>query len=211
MYKGCGKFYEAIQKLGWDDFIPIILEENLSYYQAQLSERKWIATLDCVNNGYNIDLGGFGKDKHSERTLEKISNKLRGIKRSDDFKKHLSEIRTGWIFSEETKLKISKSLTGRKLSESHIKNISESHKGHSSWNKGLKMSEEYKNKLRMSHRNKIPVRQIDNQGVVLAVYESIHEANRVTGIRDGNISRCVNGKIKTAGGYHWEFADDTKN
>ena len=39
------------------------------------------------------------------------------------------------------------------------------------------------------------------------IYPSIKEAERQTGISQGNISKCCNGKRKTAGGFHWEFVD----
>ena len=35
------------------------------------------------------------------------------------------------------------------------------------------------------------------------VFESISEANRITGISKQHISFCINGKRKTAGGFHW--------
>lgn len=34
-------------------------------------------------------------------------------------------------------------------------------------------------------------------------YKNIMDASRKTNINRGNISSCVNGAIKTAGGYHW--------
>lgn len=40
------------------------------------------------------------------------------------------------------------------------------------------------------------------------VYSSMHQAQKETGINNGSISSCCNGKIKTAGGYHWQFAKD---
>ena len=39
------------------------------------------------------------------------------------------------------------------------------------------------------------------------IYESISDAARQTGICRQNIGKCCNGKIKTAGGFHWEFVD----
>lgn len=36
-------------------------------------------------------------------------------------------------------------------------------------------------------------------------YESVSDAARQTGISNGNISQCCNGKRKSAGGFHWEF------
>lgn len=37
------------------------------------------------------------------------------------------------------------------------------------------------------------------------VYNSIHQAEKKTGISHSTISNCCNGKGKTAGGFHWEF------
>ena len=34
-------------------------------------------------------------------------------------------------------------------------------------------------------------------------YPSVHEAERQTGIDNSSISKCLNGKRKTAGGFHW--------
>ena len=38
-------------------------------------------------------------------------------------------------------------------------------------------------------------------------YSSIREASEQTGVCQSSISRCCNGKRKTAGGFHWEFVD----
>lgn len=51
-----------------------------------------------------------------------------------------------------------------------------------------------------------PVLQMDKQYNIVAKYNSITEAQRITGIN--NISNCCNGKYKTAGGYIWRFSDD---
>ena len=37
------------------------------------------------------------------------------------------------------------------------------------------------------------------------VFPSIIEANRITGISDGNICSCLKGRHKSAGGYHWRY------
>lgn len=38
------------------------------------------------------------------------------------------------------------------------------------------------------------------------VYPSAHEVERQTGINSGNIIKCCKGKLKTTGGYHWQYA-----
>ena len=39
------------------------------------------------------------------------------------------------------------------------------------------------------------------------VYESTMEVERQTGISNGCISSCCNGRQKTAGGYHWKYVE----
>ena len=43
-------------------------------------------------------------------------------------------------------------------------------------------------------------------GELLATFPSTREAERVTGINQGNISKCCLGKYKSAGGYIWRYA-----
>ena len=50
------------------------------------------------------------------------------------------------------------------------------------------------------------VQMLDKKtGELLATFPSITEAERVTGINQGNISTCCNGKRKSAGGYIWRY------
>ncbi len=50
-----------------------------------------------------------------------------------------------------------------------------------------------------------PVVQYTSEGVFMALYPSIHEAERVTGIAKSNIRKVCRGKRKTAGGYLWLY------
>lgn len=70
-------------------------------------------------------------------------------------------------------------------------------------------------KVSMSHMRKIQqihadssskkVDQISEDGEVVAVFDSQAKASKETGISQGNISECCNGKRKIAGGYKWAF------
>ena len=42
-------------------------------------------------------------------------------------------------------------------------------------------------------------------GELLAIFSSIHEAERVTGIANQSISKCCLGKLKSSGGYVWRY------
>ena len=51
------------------------------------------------------------------------------------------------------------------------------------------------------------VQMFDKQtGELLATFPSTMEANRVTGINQGNIWSCCKGKLKSAGGYIWRYS-----
>jgi hypothetical protein len=50
-----------------------------------------------------------------------------------------------------------------------------------------------------------PIRQCDKSGVTIEVYPSLAEAAWVTKIDMKNISSCCRGKIKSAGGFVWNY------
>lgn len=49
------------------------------------------------------------------------------------------------------------------------------------------------------------VAQMTRDGILIRIWDSQKEASEVTGIPQQNISKCCNGKLKTAGGYRWSF------
>jgi hypothetical protein len=57
----------------------------------------------------------------------------------------------------------------------------------------------------IDHKNGKPIYQIDKEtGEVIAEFESLSQADRITGISFGNISNNIRGHNKTAGGYVWK-------
>lgn len=110
------------------------------------------------------------------------------------------------IVSDEMRMKMSKAQKGRK----HNKETKEKM---SAWQIGKKLSEETKKKISAAHAGrkrimdfeskcKKPVRCIET-GIV---YKTIKDAGISIGYIDGcAISRCLRGKSKTSGGYHWEY------
>lgn len=57
--------------------------------------------------------------------------------------------------------------------------------------------------------NRKAIRQFSLDGKEVAVYESIQEAIRQTGIN--NIYKVAKGEMKTAGGYIWKYIDDNSS
>lgn len=41
------------------------------------------------------------------------------------------------------------------------------------------------------------------------IFKSIMEAERVTGVHNSNIAKCLKGKRKTSGGYKWQYINDS--
>ena len=57
---------------------------------------------------------------------------------------------------------------------------------------------------------KKPVKQLSLDGKVIKTFSMISEAKRPTGIDATQITRVCKGKNITAGGYKWEYAEETK-
>lgn len=58
---------------------------------------------------------------------------------------------------------------------------------------------------KMNKKTRKRVVQTDNKGNFIALYVSVSEAGRQTGINFKNISACCLGKRKNAGGYIWNY------
>jgi group I intron endonuclease len=94
---------------------------------------------------------------------------------------------------------------GEKRTKKHIENLSKSCKGRISPNKGKKYSDEFKKKLSDSSTVKRKVKQINLDGEVIKIWDSIKDAQKYLQIK--HISEVCKKKkhYKTAGGYVWEY------
>lgn len=116
------------------------------------------------------------------------------------------------IYAEEGFLKpaynstlIAGSRLGTKFTQEQIKRLSDAHKGYIfSDERRAQLSELQKDK---SFRPPSPVKQIDlKTGLVVKEYEKIKDAKQ-DGFHPGHISSVCSGKLKTHGGYRWEYID----
>ena len=76
--------------------------------------------------------------------------------------------------------------------------------------KGMIFSDEHKLALREANTKAHgrAISQYDKENVFIKTFRSISEAARETGISQPNISSCLAGKTKSAGGFHWKYAKE---
>lgn len=103
-YDGCPRFWNAIQKYGWDNFTHTIIVYDLTLDEANRLEKHFISKYKTCEkeHGYNIAEGGsnaptmLGKH-HSEDTREKMRQSALGRKISEEQKKRHSETMKGMM------------------------------------------------------------------------------------------------------------------
>lgn len=194
-YKRNILFFKAIKKYGWDAFKHEILAEGLDKTAAEEMEIRLIKELKANNPkyGYNIENGGNTLGTHSAETLKKMSEAQKGEKNH--------------MYGKPSPMR------GKKASPETIEKNRQSHLGKQSWNKGIKMSEEQKSKLRKpkSEEHKAKLSKAKSKPVICIdtgiVYPSTKVAAESVGTNRGSIANVCNGQRKTAGGYVWSYAE----
>lgn len=71
-YRGCIKFWNAIQKYGWDEFDHIIYLDNIDIETANKIEEHLIRLFDSIKNGYNQEPGGVLQGPRSPEAIQKL-------------------------------------------------------------------------------------------------------------------------------------------
>ena len=208
-YKTSPHFYSAIEKYGWENFIHEILETNLSKEEACAEEKRLIQEYGSFDRkfGYNSTFGGDEGLKITPEIRKKISESNKRFYASPQARERISKARTGCKHTEEAKRKMSAAKRGTHyvMTEERRQNISKGQR------KRLDNDPLYRENraqiwanIGRSHAKKVS--QYSANGEFIRTYESAHAAQRNTGIKNGNISKCCNGKAKSAGGYIWRYA-----
>jgi group I intron endonuclease len=198
-------FHRAILKEGWDNFCWEIIDQAYDKDSLDRKEIYWVDfyhTFTDRERGYNLTPGGEGGDTFSyhpdkERIRQINSESKKGEK--------------GYWFGKEGPTK------GRPHTEEEKKKISESQKGDKHYMFGKHLSEENKHKQSEAHKGERGYwfgKKGGEHSTAKAVicietgirFLSIEEANKNTGIKR-HIGDCCNSIRKTAGGYHWRYAD----
>lgn len=117
---------------------------------------------------------------------------------------------TGVIISEETRQRLIVSHIGKKNphTDEWNRNIGLGNKGKKKPHFGVPRSAECRAKISEKHSK--PVVQYDRQLNFVQEYPSAREAQRQTGIPNGNIGKCCRNKTASAGGYIWKYKQNVK-
>ena len=201
-YIECRRFYNAIQKYGWDSFEPCILADNLSLDESNFLEEYYISLYESTNpnNGYNIDRGGMNHHM------------------SNETKKIISE-----LAKDRYKDKTKNPMYGRKHSECAIQKMSDRKKGSNNpmygsiWNENQRMRCCNKGKkLNLTHERieslrehgrflgnlrRKPVRCIEDD----IVFQSSADASEYYGIKPCSLCDHLKGRTHTCCNRHFEY------
>ena len=177
-------FFNAIKKFGWNNIQHEILAVGLSKAEAEQMEISLIAQYDSTNQakGYNFTNGGQCVGTLTEKQKQTISRKAKEAYASGKRVHH----NLGKKLSEEIKSKLKEWHSHKTLTEEHRKHIGDAVRG-----------------KRIGGANPMA------RAVVCVetgeVFSSIKEAADSIDTTRVNVSRCVNGRNKTAGGYRWQY------
>lgn len=199
-YKHNDHFYRAINKYGWDNFKHEILFAGLTKEQAEQKEINLITLYDSTNadKGYNIEKGG-NHHYMNDSTREKLRVANLGKKQSEEtVRKRVAHT----IRDADYRNKIALRSKGRRHNKETCAKLSLINIGNKNA-KGCCRTEKHK-ELLSQLKSKV-VFQTDANGNFIAVYKSLKEAEKITGISKGNICECIHGKRKHAGGYVWSY------
>ena len=222
-YKGCHHFWRAIQKYGWSNFEPIILEEGLSNGEAAKREIFYIKEYDSTNkeNGYNL----VDTDARtcSDSTRERLSEMGRGIPSpmggkllSHEIKEKISNTLKGknkgiespsnrGIICVETGIEYYSLMNAQECTGIKYGNISRALNG------TLKGKDSTAGGYHWKYKS-VPEKWKYKRSVLCVEtgieYESAAEASRCTGVYRKSIEDSArNNGNSNAGGYHWIYTD----
>lgn len=208
-------FFRAIKKYGWENIKHEILFSGLSKEEAELKEIELIKLYKSNdrNFGYNVANGGSCSETLSEESKKKISDSLKKY-----FELNGSHNK-GKYLTEEHKEKLRIAHTGKTLSEEQKRKMGKKKNEH--WSFGKQRPAETKRKIseKLKGRNvydhsclKKKVLQFDLNNNLLNIYNSLFDASLTINNKysKSNISACCRGKVKTAYGFIWRYADDER-
>lgn len=227
---GCPLLMKAFKKYGIDKFKfeVLIICFDEARFELEIYYIKKYNTFG--ENGYNVTKGGepgafFAGQKHTPENVQKIKDRIKEYYKLEENRKKLSEtLKARYKSDPSYREKISNAQKERVRLNQH--------------NLQYKRTDEQKEKIRqtvlayyasntsqnINMRNYVkkkisekaiirigrPVYKISLENTIIELYSYIKEAADKTGIPRSSIQSAANGRMKTAGGFIWKYADKYK-
>lgn len=189
-------FHKALKKYGLENFDWQIIDQAETDQEIKEKEIYWIKTLNtCIHspnsNGYNVTLGGEGGTSWNSRPV--IQYNLNGE------------------FVNEY-ISIAHAMTITNVNDSDIRacaNGKVNRAGKFIWRfKTKNYPKKIKPYVPKESCRKKRIMQLDLDGNVLNVFESVTTASKALSIRRCGISSCLIGKVKRCNGFQWIYEKD---
>jgi len=186
-YKTSIKFWNAIQKYGWENFSHEVLAQDVSKEEAHELERKYIKQYRTEEDdfGYNIKEGGQG-----ERLPQSVKDKIS--------KSHIGKPGTviGRKHTEDEIKRISKSQKGRQFSSEHLANLQKAQAKFRGQPTRHMPTKEELNKIAESSRKKVLRVETGK------IFNSMSDAADWLGVMISNMSKAIK-QNRAYKGYHF--------
>ena len=225
-YSHCRKFDNAIKKYGWDAFNHEVVKEGITKEEAVNLEQKLIADNNACDDkyGYNLTSGGEHYN-HSDETRKVMSDYRKSLK--GKMPEHMREAIAEGL-KGNTNHRISVSQYNAKTGELIATYPSLTEAGLQTGAKPCNISLACKGTIKLcvgciwkyeddltpidvnSHAHKykaVLVEQYEKSGEFIASYSSLKEASLQTGADQSAITKVCKGKLKSAGGFVWKYAE----
>ena len=187
-YKQCTKFWNAIQKYGWDNFEHKLIEDNLTLDEANRKEQYYIQKYNSIDNGYNISIGG-GSNYGSGKNIYQYD--LNGNYIKEWFS--ISDIAEAFDVNDASSI------------YNCISNKINSCFGFQwSYVKKEKIPPVKSKSEIISELKRKPVYQYDRNGIFVKKYDYLEEVEK-DGFNYKNVSECCKGKRISSGNYQWRY------
>ena len=176
--------YGAKEYNDWLDLFYSIPQAELEYFYIKLNKTK-----KEVCSYYHISLWRLNKFLYRYNLAKGRGNKGRKAPNRKDLSKEEARTIINLYKSDTSLKKISKAFNNKYSKDAIVRTL-----------------KDYNIAIRTNLHNEKQVLQKDLHGQLIKKYNSVKEASVATMILRPNISACCIGKVKTSGGFKWEFA-----
>lgn len=189
-------FHNALKKYGEENFEWEIIDTSDNDEEIKQKEIYWIKKLNtCIkskkSNGYNITVGGEGG----------VSWNSEPVVQFDFDGNYIEEFESASCASLKSKA------DRHMIIECAKGNLSQSGGYQWKFKKDVKSNRISNYNKKSSHRTKQIV-QLDLNGYLINVFDSVTDASKKLNLNRANISSCLCGYSKRCGGYQWIYFED---